>query len=173
MQRKCLLCESPNKSNNVIDISWFVRVIPHCSFGAGPVFAGKVWIISMRGWSNSQKIPLKARELWLTTNTSIFYRAIRNDLLSVFNDLCGWCWTVKQTAAGVLVGRDEQVTNSIFLLLSRNSEILKRVTCSQTITPFIYLTLQIHDDNAAVILVWLNKRISHLSSTDSIKPFLQ
>lgn len=75
--------------------------------------------------------------------------------------------------AGVLVGRDEQVTNWIFLLLSHNAVILKRVTCSQTITPFIYLTLQIRDDNAAVILVWLNEHISHLSSTDSIKPFLQ
>lgn len=43
----------------------------------------------------------------------------------------------------------------------------------QSITPFIHSTLQIHDDNVAVILVRLNKRISHLSSTDSIKPFLQ
>lgn len=129
--KKSLLCESPNKSNNVINISWFVRVKPHWSFGVGPVFAGKVWIISMRRWSNSQKIPLKARDLWPGPNTFIFYRAIRNDLLSVFNDLCGWYWTAKQAVVGVLVGRDEQVTNWIFLLLSHNAVILKRVTCSQ------------------------------------------
>lgn len=65
-----------------------------------------------------------------------------------------------------------------FLTFSHHTIILHRSHARKTIMPlFTFLNLRIQNHNPAAILIWLNNRyslptrISHLSSTDSIKPF--